>query len=86
MDMETFLARLHRGRANSYTYCSPDVLGQIDVYQTNQQYVVQWEECDPEDYFDDARIWKMETHQFETVDQMLDFLDGNALPIGEFRP
>ena len=45
-----------------------------------------WEECADGDVYNEQNYTRDEVHQFQTVDDVLRFLDSNALDATQFEP
>ena len=61
-------------------------LGLIATWRHENIFVLTWEECADGDQYDEDNYTRDEVHHFQTVDDVLRFLEENALDATQFEP
>ena len=86
MTRETFRKRLESGKSNHSIFEAPGREGVVTVWIHQGSYVLTWEECPPGEQYNEHLYTRDERHLFETLDDLLAFLDRRGLPLDQFHP
>lgn len=85
MKHEIFVKRLNSGKRCSYVYSKGDVQGLIETWLYNNCIILTWEEAERGKQYDENSYLKDEKHKFNTVEELIQFLDTNNITITDFN-
>lgn len=86
MKTETFHKRLRSGKGVTYTYNVGQKNGGINIWKSQDIFVLTWEEAHLGDEFDESLYTKDEVHHFNNIDSIINFLMENSINIEDFEP
>lgn len=86
MQLQTFIKRLQSQKAVNYCYRKGELEGMVSVWQDENRYVLTWEECPAGGQYNEYSYTRDEKHEFKSIEEILGFLDQNALEVTDFTP
>lgn len=81
---DAFVRRLRSGKRVSRTYRAGELTGLIEAWPHDGRFVLTWEECRDGDQYDEHAYTRDERHQFDTADEVLDFVVRSGHPASGF--
>ncbi|WDE10007.1 hypothetical protein [Thalassomonas haliotis] len=85
MNIEKFTKKVVHGDGAQWNYAVDKTEGLVSVWVHGGDFILTWEEYPEGSFHDESEYIKDEHHQFNSLNELLSFMDKNAIPLSGFK-
>ncbi|MEN2773569.1 hypothetical protein ABCY62_00660 [Acetivibrio clariflavus] len=86
MTRDGLIKRLQAGKAVNFKYSKNGLCGIVNIWRYNDKYIITWEECEDGNQCNESSFTKDERYEFESIDEVIRFIDEHCFDIDNFKP